>query len=442
MIAKAAPTSAEKDDLLTIWKKNNAGEPTGNLFYSAFAARRDVQPNFQFRHLLSRFVFNVTPGNAESAGETGIRIDTIYIKKAKHKATMVVASTDNSIYEDFDVNNFLTWQDDTKRMDLQEFNEKGDTMWALQSKLLEWDEEAEKGKKTPIGESLLLPANVSEYELVMEYSERPHVGYTETEEYEAAKLAAFKAAYGEAKAAAFKVKYDTEKNTAKGKAREEAYKAAKEEAYKEAKRNAYLAAKYPQEGESTVSSTEDVDDWDWIDPADGLILVLEVAEGNEATEKAWEWGYTLENWDWTEEAHWSITWKWMKDENTEYTVENWDWTEGATTVTEDNWVWDGEADWVAEREAYANRAYRSKIEAVLKLQDGMFEAGKQYNVNFTVFGLKNITLNMTLTGWEQGDDLYIDNDGPFVPIAVEYEEYVYDGEETIEAGTENQNPQE
>ena len=44
--------------------------------YSAYAARRDIQPNLQFRHMLSRFTFQIKPGtdDAKNVEVTGIKI--------------------------------------------------------------------------------------------------------------------------------------------------------------------------------------------------------------------------------------------------------------------------------------------------------------------------------------------------------------------------------
>ena len=56
----------------------------------------------------------------------------------------------------------------------------------------------------------------------------------------------------------------------------------------------------------------------------------------------------------------------------------------------------------------------------------------QYNVNFTVYSLEEITLTMQLTGWENGGDLNFDNDSPFEPVEVTY------GGVEIGAGTEDQ----
>lgn len=48
-------------------EKLGAGE-RANDYYSAFAARKGVQPNINFKHLLTRFTFNVKAGNKSAAG--------------------------------------------------------------------------------------------------------------------------------------------------------------------------------------------------------------------------------------------------------------------------------------------------------------------------------------------------------------------------------------
>ena len=76
MGAKAALTTGQ-EDLLT---ENGAKMANATRFYSAFAARKGVQPNMIFKHLLSRFTFEVKAGNADAADATnpveitGIRV--------------------------------------------------------------------------------------------------------------------------------------------------------------------------------------------------------------------------------------------------------------------------------------------------------------------------------------------------------------------------------
>lgn len=92
MVAKADMT----EDQRTTWESALDAEYSAdasnyyNRYYSAFSARRNVQPHFQFKHLLSRFVFNVTP--SENAKDK-VTVNAIKILNAKTKATMVVAYT-------------------------------------------------------------------------------------------------------------------------------------------------------------------------------------------------------------------------------------------------------------------------------------------------------------------------------------------------------------
>lgn len=58
MTAKAVPTAAEITALGT----------RGTDFYSAYAARKNVQPNLTFKHLLTRLTFTVQGGNATACG--------------------------------------------------------------------------------------------------------------------------------------------------------------------------------------------------------------------------------------------------------------------------------------------------------------------------------------------------------------------------------------
>lgn len=80
MAGKAVPTQEE------ITKCNGEGN-----IYSAFAARRDVQPNIKFEHLLSRLNFQVLAG-AESTtyANTGVKVTGITVK-SKATGKLVIA---------------------------------------------------------------------------------------------------------------------------------------------------------------------------------------------------------------------------------------------------------------------------------------------------------------------------------------------------------------
>lgn len=421
MVAKAALTEEQKASEKFAGKEQEErdGEMT-NTYYSAYAARRGVQPNFKFEHLLSRFVFTVTPGKESAAGDTGVIINKIYIKDVKNEAQMIVAST-NDIYTydesgKFNADAFLDWAKvseeegaayKTSNMCLQQRNEEG-SIEELDTVKLNWikavgtegqeDYVAAHGLKEKIGESLLLPAGVEQYELVIEYSERPNLDAANNGEYAAAYAEAKKEAFDKAYAEAYAAAEEAAKTEAMAAAMAEDFNEAKQAAYDAAKLAAYNAAK----AAGQVGATETVADWTWPEEASWKWMKDETTE------------YTIDNWTWTLEASWDEYWTWTAGEN-------WVWKDGETTITVENWVWDGEAAWKAGFEAYQNRVYKNTVTAKLALGTGLkFEAGMQYNVNFTVYSLEEITLTMQLTGWENGGDLNFDNDSPFEPIEVTY----------------------
>lgn len=78
MVAKAAPSSSE---IALLGAKPDA-------FYSAYAARRNVQPNLSFKHLLSRLKFKMLAGNASTAESVKITGITV---KSKTTGTLTIA---------------------------------------------------------------------------------------------------------------------------------------------------------------------------------------------------------------------------------------------------------------------------------------------------------------------------------------------------------------
>ncbi len=65
MVAKAEPTTAQQDII-----DDDAFGTDKTRFYSAYAARRGVQPVMTFKHLLTRLTFSVLAGNDETRGFT------------------------------------------------------------------------------------------------------------------------------------------------------------------------------------------------------------------------------------------------------------------------------------------------------------------------------------------------------------------------------------
>lgn len=159
MVGKATPT----EEYLT----KCANE---EKIYSAYAARRGVQPDIKFKHLLSRLVFSVTGGNeAACDNEHGVKVTAIKVK-SKYTGKLIVAYT-----PDAEVTNELVPTEDVKDLVLMQRvtddTNGNNNLIALEAKNPEWDTEAGQGKKTNIGEAILaVPADT--YDLTIELSQK------------------------------------------------------------------------------------------------------------------------------------------------------------------------------------------------------------------------------------------------------------------------------
>ena len=159
MVGKATPT---EDDLTKC--------ADSAKIYSAYAARRGVQPDIKFKHLLSRLVFSVTGGNeAACDNEHGVKVTAIKVK-SKYTGKLIVAYT-----PDAEVTNELVPTEDVKDLVLMQRvtddTNGNNNLIALEAKNPEWDTEAGQGKKTNIGEAILaVPADT--YDLTIELSQK------------------------------------------------------------------------------------------------------------------------------------------------------------------------------------------------------------------------------------------------------------------------------
>lgn len=159
MVGKATPT---EEDLTKC--------ADAEKIYSAYAARRGVQPDIKFKHLLSRLVFSVTGGNQEACdNEHGVKVTAIKVK-SKYTGKLIVAYT-----PDAQVTNELVPTEDVKDLVLMQRATDdangNNNLIALQEKGPEWDEVASQPKKTNIGEAILaVPAD--NYELTIELSQK------------------------------------------------------------------------------------------------------------------------------------------------------------------------------------------------------------------------------------------------------------------------------
>lgn len=164
MVAKAIPSSSDSAVYTAPTNENK-----GDRFYSAYTARRGVQPSFTFEHLLTRFVFNVSSDSAKYCdATTGITIDSIAIVNLPYKGQMTVAYTGQK------PTNLLAWDNAKNTLWLQERKAAdNDTVKKLLSVTPEWNVAETKRDTTRIGESLLVPTQTS-YDLVIYYSQRPN----------------------------------------------------------------------------------------------------------------------------------------------------------------------------------------------------------------------------------------------------------------------------
>lgn len=161
MVAKANLNDQDRENIAK-WETNNAGKTFDlNRVYSAYSARRSVQPRFTFEHLLSRFVFQAEAAEKDAAGANGIQITQIVVK-APSVGIMTVAALDE---EDLGVV-FGTEPADSADMVL---TDRGD---AMEIKVLEWDSVAVKGIPARMGESMLLPAGGTEYVAHISYKQQ------------------------------------------------------------------------------------------------------------------------------------------------------------------------------------------------------------------------------------------------------------------------------
>ncbi len=168
MVAKADMTAEQRVDWTTkLADENNADK--ADRYYSAFSARRGVQPHFQFEHLLSRFVFNVIP---TPSSKDLVTIESIAVTNAKTNATMVVAYTEKP-----------------EQLLIPADENEANTVYLKESKAGETEANILQtltpktySEKTRVGESLLLmPQN--EYDLVITMSQVTPEGKTYTFPY-------------------------------------------------------------------------------------------------------------------------------------------------------------------------------------------------------------------------------------------------------------------
>lgn len=167
MTGKAAPSTDEVADL---------GNYADN-FYSAYAARKGVQPNITFNHLLTRFTFEVRAGSKATAGlpaggntdavkVTGVSVDS------KTTGTLTVAYTGAAK----EAAELLTFTGNASPLKLKQRSatavNNNEALVALEPVSLTWtDDAATMGDVLKVGEALLVAPGEKEYPLTIALSQ-------------------------------------------------------------------------------------------------------------------------------------------------------------------------------------------------------------------------------------------------------------------------------
>lgn len=146
-------------------------------FYSAYAARKGVQPNITFNHLLTRFTFEVRAGSKATAGlPAGGNTDAVKVTgvsvNSKTTGTLTVAYT-GEIKAAADL---LTFTGDASPLTLKQRSttaaDNNEALVALEPVTLTWtDDAATIGDVLKVGEALLVAPGETEYPLTIALSQ-------------------------------------------------------------------------------------------------------------------------------------------------------------------------------------------------------------------------------------------------------------------------------
>lgn len=167
MAGKAAPSA---DEVIKL------GGYADN-FYSAYAARKGVQPNITFEHLLTRFTFEVRAGSKATAGlPAGGNTDAVKVTGvsvgSKTTGTLTVAYTGATKK----AAELLTFTGDASPLILKQRDEavadNNAPLVALKPVTLTWtDDAATIGDVLKVGEALLVAPGETEYPLTIALSQ-------------------------------------------------------------------------------------------------------------------------------------------------------------------------------------------------------------------------------------------------------------------------------
>lgn len=168
MAGKATPSADE------VTKLGNYGQN----FYSAYAARKGVQPNITFNHLLTRFTFEVRAGSKATAG-AGASGNT---EAVRVQGVSVESLTDGKLTvaykgETKEAADLLTFTGDASPLTLKQRAAGADNnapLVDLEEVALTWpaDANATVGDVLPVGEALLVAPGLTEYPLTIALAQK------------------------------------------------------------------------------------------------------------------------------------------------------------------------------------------------------------------------------------------------------------------------------
>lgn len=148
-------------------------------FYSAYAARKGVQPNITFNHLLTRFTFEVRAGSKATAGAgasgntEAVRVQGISVESLTDGKLTVAYTGPTKEAADL-----LTFTGAASPLKLQQRSttaaDNNDPLVALEEVALTWpaDANATVGDVLPVGEALLVAPGQTEYPLTIALAQK------------------------------------------------------------------------------------------------------------------------------------------------------------------------------------------------------------------------------------------------------------------------------
>ena len=178
MAGKATPSTAEVGKL---------GDYADN-FYSAYAARKGVQPNITFNHLLTRFTFEVRAGSKATAGQgasgntEAVRVQGVSVESLTDGKLTVAYKGETKEAADL-----LTFTGDASPLTLKQraagAADNNDPLVDLVEVPLTWPAvgEATVGDVIPVGEALLVAPGQTEYPLTIALAQKVKKNVADTE---------------------------------------------------------------------------------------------------------------------------------------------------------------------------------------------------------------------------------------------------------------------